>query len=191
MDSPGLPFEQDFGQRDLSFGLPSSREGAADETVNKTALIRNLTAVLREVLDAGTRAARASSEAATDQDSKAENKYDTRNLEASYLARGQAFRVAEAAEALNELELLPARPFQSGQPIGTGALVTLKGADETFHCFLSPAAGGTEVEVDGVKVMVITLSSPLGAKLKGRKAGDRFEMQPGRPASAVVIESVE
>ena len=47
------------------------------------------------------------------------------------------------------------------------------------------------VEVDGVKVMVITLSSPLGAKLKGRKAGDRFEMQPGRPASAVVIESVE
>ncbi|HEX2749900.1 MAG TPA: hypothetical protein VHM91_17965 [Verrucomicrobiales bacterium] len=159
--------------------------------MNKTALLRNLTAALREVLDAGTRAARASSEAATDPDSKAENKYDTRNLEASYLARGQAFRVAEAAEALNELELLTARPFESSQPIGTGALVTLKGPDETFHCFLSPAAGGTEVEVDGIQVMVITPSSPLGAKLKGRKAGDRFEMQPGRPGSAVLIESVE
>jgi transcription elongation GreA/GreB family factor len=159
--------------------------------VNKADLIRKLIAVLRELLDAGTRAARASGEAATDPDSKAENKYDTRNLEASYLARGQAFRVAEAAEALNELESLPARPFAPGQPIASGALVTLKGAEETFHCLLSPAAGGTEVDMDGTPVMVVTPSSPLGSKLKGRKAGERFEMQPGRPASSVVIESVE
>jgi hypothetical protein len=159
--------------------------------VIKAELVQKLISVLRDQLDAGTRAARASGEAATDPDSKAENKYDTRNLEASYLARGQAFRVAETAEALQELEGFPVRSFGTGDPVATGALVKLKGATEAFLCFVSPAAGGTQLEMDGTEVMVITLSSPLGAKLKGRRAGESFEMQPGRPASRVTIASVE
>lgn len=159
--------------------------------MSKEDLIRKLLSVLREQLDAGTRAAKATGEAATDPDSKAENKYDTRNLEASYLARGQAFRVAEVAEALRELESFSARRFDPQQPIGTGALVALHGAHESFHCFLCPAAGGTELQIEGTEVMVITPSSPLGAKLMGRRAGDRFEMQTGRPASSVTIFSVQ
>lgn len=159
--------------------------------MTKGNIVDKLIAALREQLDAGTRAARASGEAATDPDSKAENKYDTRSLEASYLARGQAFRVAETAEALQELEGFPVRSFGPGEPVATGALVTLKGAAETFLCFVSPAAGGTQLDMDGSEVMVITLWSPLGAKLKGRRVGDSFEMQPGRPASRVTVESVE
>ena len=159
-------------------------------TVNKGDLIRKITAHLSDVLAAGTKAARATSDAATDPDSKAENKYDTRNLEASYLARGQAFRVAETMEALREFESMTARTFAPGQAIGEGALVSLRGADGTFHYFIGPAAGGTEVTLDGIEVMVITPSSPMGAKLMGRKAGDKCELNPGRPASAVVIESV-
>lgn len=159
--------------------------------MNKTELLRKLTALLRGVLDDNTRAAKASGEAATDPGSKAENKYDTRNLEASYLARGQAFRVADAAEALAELETLSDRPFAPGQPISTGALVTLRGAGETLYYLFSPAAGGTEVELDGHEVILITPSSPLGTKLKGRRAGDTFEMQPGRPASLMTIVAVE
>ncbi len=159
--------------------------------MNKKELLGKLIAVLRAELDAGTRAARASSEAATDPGSKAENKYDTRNLEASYLARGQAFRVAAAAEALTELELLPDRIFAPGEPIGPGALVTLRGGAETLYYLYSPAAGGTEVEMEGLEVMVITPTSPLGEKLRGRRAGESFEMQPGRATSRMTIVSVE
>jgi hypothetical protein len=158
--------------------------------VNKAELIRGIIARLREILAAGTSAARATTAAATDPDSKAENKYDTRNLEASYLARGQAFRVAETMEALREFESLSVRTFAPGLPISEGALVTLTGAEGTLHYFLAPAAGGTEVELNGATVMVITTSSPLGAKLLKRREGDRFELNPGRPASAVTVLSV-
>jgi hypothetical protein len=171
--------------------LPFQPLRGSGRDVNKNDLLRKLIDVLRDLLDAGMRAARATGEAATDPDSKAENKYDTRNLEASYLARGQAFRVAETAEALRELEGFQARPFAQGDAIGLGALVKLRGKAESFRCFLCPAAGGTEVELEGEKVMIITPSSPLGGKLMGRKAGESLEMQPGRPGSTVAIESVE
>ena len=159
--------------------------------MNKGDLIRKITAHLRDTLAAGTKAARATSDAATDPDSKAENKYDTRNLEASYLARGQAFRVAETMEALSAFESLVTRTFAPSQPIGEGALVSLSGADGILHYFIAPAAGGTEVELDGAAVIVITASSPLGAKLMKRRAGEQFELNPGRPASAVKIVTIE
>ena len=159
--------------------------------MNKGDLIRKIIAHLRDTLAAGTKAARATTDAATDPDSKAENKYDTRNLEASYLARGQAFRVAETMEALGAFESLVAKPFAPGQPIGEGALVSLSGADGFLHYFIAPAAGGTEVELDGTEVIVITPSSPLGAKLMKRRTCEQFELNPGRPASAVKIITIE
>ena len=159
--------------------------------MNKGDLLRKITTHLRDALTAGTKAARATSEAATDPDSKAENKYDTRNLEASYLARGQAFRVAETMEALREFESLTAMAFGPGRAIAEGALVSLRGADGTFHYFIGPAAGGTEVTIDGIEVMVITPSSPLGAKLMGRRTGDQCELTHGRAGSVVSISAVE
>jgi transcription elongation GreA/GreB family factor len=159
--------------------------------VNKKDILQKLIESLRGLLEAGTRAARASGEAATDPDSKAENKYDTRNLEASYLARGQAFRVAETMEALREIEVFRPRAFAADEAIAMGALVTISGRDGKFRCLLCPAAGGTEVTVHGEEVLIITPSSPLAAKLSGRKKGDRVEMQSGRPASVAAIVGVE
>lgn len=159
--------------------------------MNKSDLIRTIIAHLRELLAAGTSAARATTAAATDPDSKAESKYDTRNLEASYLARGQAFRVAETMEALREFESLGPGTFAPDDPIREGALVSLTGADGTFHYFIGPAAGGTEVNLDGTEVMVITPASPLGAKLLRRRAGDQLELHAGRPTSSVKITAVQ
>ena len=159
--------------------------------VNKGELLRSIIAHLRATLAAGTTAARATTAAATDPDSKAENKYDTRNLEASYLARGQAFRVAETMEALGDFESLTVKTFAPGQPISEGALVSLHGAEGTLLYFIGPAAGGTEVALDGNAITVVTPSSPLGAKLMGRRTGDQFELNPGRPASAVSVTAVE
>ena len=84
---------------------------------------------LREELHGFTRAAKAAQAAATDPDSKAENKYDTRNLEASYLARGVAFRVAETEATLAEWEAMPLQDFSAMRPVGVGALVILANED--------------------------------------------------------------
>ena len=54
-----------------------------------------------------TRAAKASHAEATAEENRAENKYDTRGLEASYLATGQANKVLEleaAIEAFSDLK---------------------------------------------------------------------------------------
>ena len=58
--------------------------------MNKRALIKKIVARLTDELEVYFRAAHASRAEATHEQSKAENKYDTRGLEASYLAHGQS-----------------------------------------------------------------------------------------------------
>ncbi len=64
--------------------------------MNKRALIRKIVARLTEELEVCFRAVQASRAEATHEQSKAENKYDTRGLEASYLARGQSKQAADS-----------------------------------------------------------------------------------------------
>ena len=148
--------------------------------MNKQAILQQIIDSLRAELETCLNAARAASSAATDPDSKAENKYDTRSLEASYLARGQALRVGELQEALHAFETLNVRRFDAGDAAGLSALVTLKTEDGESHYFLGPAAGGTEVRHDGQEVMVITPGSPLGQKLMGRAVGNTVQMPVGQ-----------
>ena len=68
--------------------------------MEKSAVLTAILSRLEVELEALTQGARASYAAATDPDSKAENKYDTRTLEASYIARGQAKRVTELQEGV-------------------------------------------------------------------------------------------
>jgi hypothetical protein len=158
--------------------------------VDKASVIQLIIAHLRQSLDAGTSAARASSAAATDPDSRAENKYDTRSLEASYLARGQALRVAETSDALAAFTSLQPRSFGPADPILEGALVELSGPDGRFFCFIGPAAGGTEIPCGDTTVMVVTRSSPLGSRLLRQTTGAVIEVSPGRPSSSLRILSV-
>lgn len=159
--------------------------------MDKAIIIQLIIDHLRQALLAGTHAARASSAAATDPDSRAENKYDTRSLEASYLARGQALRVAETTEALAAFTSLQPRAFGPADPILEGALVELRGPDGRFFCFIGPAAGGTEIPLDATTtIMVVTRSSPLGSRLLRQTAGATIELSPGRPSSRLHIVSV-
>ncbi len=132
-------------------------------------------------------AAREATAAATDPGSKAENKYDTRSLEASYLARGQALRVSELHEAVLAFESLNAQVLSPDQAIIPGALVVLAGNCEETQYFLGPCAGGTSVEVDGAEILVITPASPLGRDLIGKRAGDRISLRSG---AKMIIKSV-
>ncbi|WP_265596252.1 hypothetical protein [Verrucomicrobium sp. BvORR106] len=159
--------------------------------VNKETLVQEIIAVLATQMDAYTRAARDAYAAATDPGSRAENKYDTRSLESSYLARGQAIRVAETEESLVTYRSMRCRPFGEEEPAALGALVQLSGPEGNSFYFLGPSAGGTEVMHEGSEVLVITPSSPLGQLLVGKKKGQEILMPGARaPQKSKVVAVV-
>ena len=148
---------------------------AAD--MNKRALIKKIVARLTDELKIYFRAAQASRAEATHEQSKAEHKYDTGGIEASYLARGQSRQAAEIQDAIAAFEKLEARKFGAGEPIDVGAYVELELNGERNAHFIGPRAGGTEVMHDKREVLVITPQSPLGGQLLGRKQGDVLKLQ--------------
>jgi len=159
--------------------------------MNKRALIKKIIARLTDELEVYFRAAQFSRAEATHESSKAESKYDTRGLEASYLARGQSKQAVELEAAIAEFEKLDARKFADGEAIGIGALVELEHGGKSSFYFIGPRAGGTEVLHDKKEILVITPQSPLGEQLLGKKSGDRPQLTLGGTKQAAKILSVE
>src|SRR4051812_37437151 len=94
--------------------------------LNKSILVKKIIARLTENLGLLQKAAQAAHAEATHESSKAENKYDTRGLEAAYLAGGQARQAKEIQDAIAMYESLAVRPFSTGQPIDLTAVVDLE-----------------------------------------------------------------
>jgi transcription elongation GreA/GreB family factor len=158
--------------------------------VNKRALLDRILARLQSELDMLTQAALATHAEATDEENKAEDKYDTRGLEASYLAIGQSKAAEEAAQAVAQFAALAARDFRPSEPISLGALVMLETNGRSTYYFMGPRAGGTEIEHEGRTIMVITPQSPLGRQLMGRLEGDQLQLDLGGKRSAQTVTSV-
>jgi transcription elongation GreA/GreB family factor len=149
-------------------------KAAPDKAALKAELIAQLTAQLETA-----RAAYASAiEGATHSEARAENDKDTRGLEQSYLARGQAQRVAELEAALGSATALTVRAFAAADPIALGALVTIDEDDEPRRLFLAPHGGGS---VLAGEIQVVTPSSPLGRAVLGKRVDDEVELRlPGK-----------
>ncbi len=158
--------------------------------MNKHALVKKIVAQLTAELELYFKAARAAHAEATHEQSKAENKYDTRGLEAAYLARGQSRQAAETGQALKDFESLTPRDFAPGEPIDLGALVELETKGERLWYFIGPRAGGTEITHNKTEVLVITLQSPLGQQLAGKKQGDRLQLELGGVKNSFRVVSV-
>jgi len=158
--------------------------------LDKRALIQAIVAQLSGELESYARSARATHEEATHEQSKAENKYDTRGLEASYLAQGQSRQAAEIVQAVKQFETLEPKDFGKDDPIDVGALVELEsGADRLFY-FIGPRAGGVEILHERKQIVVMTPQAPMGRELLGRKKGDRFEFAQGKTRTPYLIRNV-
>lgn len=144
--------------------------------MNKRNLIQAVISKLAEEHAVHCKAADAARAEATDEQSKAEHKYDTRGLEASYLARGQSQKIVELEAAIAEFEKLPDRQFTANEPIDIGAFVELQQGRSRSLYLVGPRAGGTEVQFGEDEIMVITPQSPLGSQLVGSKQGDLLKL---------------
>lgn len=143
--------------------------------MNKTHIQTLIIEKLQDDLAIAKDALKASHEAATHAESKAENKYDTRGLEAAYLADGQRRRVHEIEAALTSYRNLQVR-MQVDEAIKLGALVSLEQAGIRRWVFLGPDAAGLRVADEGADVLIISPRSPLGRALLGRCDGDEVEV---------------
>jgi transcription elongation GreA/GreB family factor len=139
--------------------------------VNKATLRDELSAMLAQALETARAAHAAAVEGATHSEAKAENDKDTRGLEQSYLARGQAKRVAELEAAASDVAAMQLR---TGGPVAIGTAITVEEDGKRQHYFMAPAGGGT-VLAGGVQV--ITPQAPLGVALLGKHAGDVVEFR--------------
>src|SRR5271166_936883 len=93
--------------------------------MKKAHLLSLVVASLSDSLGVLEKAAHASHEEATHESNKAESKYDTRGLEAAYLAGGQARQAKEILDAITLYEGLALKDFAPGEPIDLTALVEL------------------------------------------------------------------
>jgi transcription elongation GreA/GreB family factor len=158
--------------------------------MNKTQLLEQIVASLSESLGVLEKAARASHAEATHESSKAESKYDTRGLEAAYLAGGQARQAKEILDSIKVYESLAVKDFARGEPIDLTALVEVDSNATRSTFFIGPRNGGLEVEFDRKEVTVITAQSPLGQNLIGKKAGHRWTTKLGGSTVKYHIVSV-
>ena len=140
--------------------------------------------MVREELDALERVSAVTREEVTSDETRSEGKYDTRSTEASYLARGQAWRIASLRQLAAWINALPNTPPQSAVAC-IGSLVALEG-EEIEYMLLGPVGGS---KIDGCVVRLISPDSPVGSKVVGLQPGDDFEVKrPSGRAEFSVIE---
>ncbi len=152
----------------------------------KRAVLRVLRDRLKLEVASLTAAQKDAQAAATHEEAKPENDKDTRALEASYLARGQAERVKALEKDSNTLEFMELHVFKDDEPIALGALVDAEIDGEPVRYFLTPCSGGERVDA----IQVVTPLSPIGKALVGKSPGDAFEVKVAAKAREIAILAV-
>lgn len=149
--------------------------------MDKRKLFGVFAAQMASTLEAVRTAAAAAHDAATNPESKAENEYDTRGLEAGYLAEAQSRRALELETLLAMFRTLENAPelrvFDRSTPIGPSALITVECDGQESRYVLLPSGGGLSASLDGKVVQVVTPQSPLGQALLGKRVDDEVELQ--------------
>jgi hypothetical protein len=147
--------------------------------IDKQLLLKNLIKQVEDELQVAIHAAKVAHTDATNEESRPENEYDTRALEASYVARGQAQRVEELKESLFELKHLELRNFGPNDGIAATALIEVESDGKNHMLFYLPRGGGLSVNVESHRIQVITPSTPLGKALLEMKKGDDVLVEIG------------
>ena len=120
-------------------------------------------------------------------ESRQEGKYDTRAIEAGYLAAAQSKRIAEIESQLSVLKKLQNKLTDSSV-VETNALVHVKKRDITFWYFLLPVFGGEKIASGEAEIQILGPKTRLGQKIAGLTIGDEFEIDDAGEHVGEIIE---
>ncbi len=158
--------------------------------IDKSELLQAFVAQLAAEVERMAAQARATAASATHDEARAEDSKDTRAIEESYLARGQAERVVDLQIDLQTLRSLRPESFV-GRPIAATALVEIEDDDgESRTLLLVPRAGGRTVEFAGRTIALTTPPSPRGRARLGAAEGAEFTLAAQRRRRAWTIVAV-
>ena len=150
------------------------------EWIDKAALRAEICKQLEQELAVIIQAAKSAHEAATHEESKAEDSHDTRGLESSYLAGAQAHRASELQQILHYYRQMEPKSFGPTDKIAVTAVVELESRNRKTLFFIAPQGGGLKITFASqgrqVTVQVITPHSPVGEELIDKRVGDSVEV---------------
>ncbi len=147
-------------------------------TPDKAAVVAGLQAEIQSELESIESLAAMARDEATSSETKAEGKYDTRATEASYLARGQAWRITELRRLLAWLHSDAAAAELVEPLVQVSALVRIQGARSEL-VFMAPIGGG-KTTIGDETIRLISPASPLGEAMSELELGDAFEVESPR-----------
>ncbi len=157
--------------------------------MNKENILNFLKEQMQAEYEKAKKAYDTSREHASSDEMKSEGKYDTRSIEAGYLAGAQKKRVDELEveiKLLDEIDLkLPANT------VSVGSLVEIEYNDMTRHYFISSTSGGTMMKTDDGVVLVISAFSPIGVEVIGLSSGDSFEVELQGSTREYTVKSIQ
>lgn len=138
-------------------------------------------------------------DAATNEETVPEHKYDTLALEASYLAHGQAMRLEQIKNDIATLKRTTLREFSEQDSVGLTALVCVENDDEQIAWYwMLPCGGGVTIKDASVltnsglaELTVVTPHSPLGKALLGQNEDDEVSLAIGDSVQHYAIISIQ
>lgn len=164
------------------------------KVMNKSDVYKTITATLLKRYENAKWAANQAHEAATNEESIAENKYDTFGLEASYLAHGQSQRVVECEKDWLVFHKKQLVEFTEEDSVDLWSLVRLSNFDSASevnrYFFVSPCSGGLNIIINDETVYLVTPFSPVGKLLLGKMVGDELKLPKNGEQTAYEITSI-
>jgi hypothetical protein len=124
----------------------------------KQQIVDLLFQILNKQLEQAKKALESTKALASSDDMKSESKYDTRGIEAGYLAGAQEKRVKQLQIELNHLKNLN---IELKDDVVPGALIK---TSEKYY-FITFNSGGHKVKVEGIEVNIISIKAPLVEKI--------------------------
>lgn len=142
---------------------------------------------LNNELHALEEAARSSRAYAIQDDLKSEGKYDTRAIEASYLAAAELKRVEELKQDVQMLEDLEVK---ESNHIELGALAILELNHKEQMMFFSPNLGGEIILIDQQTILIISVFSPIGNEALSLIEDESFEVETPKEIRKYIIKKI-
>ena len=106
-------------------------------TMDKRTLLLQLIDKINTELEVIRKSAEIAHDDATHEESRAENKYDTRGLESSYLAGAQMERVRILTSSLKQIEGIQLKKFSDNTEIAATAVIELEDLESKKHTIIS------------------------------------------------------
>ncbi len=153
----------------------------------KQKIVEQLKEKIKQQLKTASESFQSAKELTSSEDSKSEGKYDTRAIEAGYLAGAQKQRIDELEK---ELQLIESIEFHPSNNVSIGSLIEMEFNEKNQLYFLSSTSGGTMLMVENKPILVISAFSPIGNEVVGLSCGESFELETPKETRVYTIKSI-